>query len=63
MKIRCAAIDCLHNEQGMCGVSDDTVIDVSREGRCFDHSPVTDSEYREITGRDREPCIHPETEC
>ena len=34
-----------------------------KDGRCVDHSPVIDSEYREITGRDREPCIHPETEC
>jgi hypothetical protein len=51
--IRCAALTCIHNHLGECGVSDITIIDVNSEGVCIDYSPVTDDEFKNITGRER----------
>lgn len=51
--IRCASITCLHNRDGKCNVSDSAIVDVNANGQCLDHSPVTDEEFKEITGMDR----------
>ena len=54
-RLRCSAKTCLHhdNASGFCSVTDDTIIDVSIDGKCVDYSPVTDEEYRAIVGEDR----------
>lgn len=48
--IRCAALTCLHNHLGQCGVSTSAIVDVNSKGVCVDHSPVTDEEFKRITG-------------
>lgn len=51
--IRCKVKECLHYWDSNCNVTDDTVIDVDKEGRCVDMIIVTDKEYKKLTGRDR----------
>jgi hypothetical protein len=53
--VECAAKDCLHHDEKemTCAVSNETYINIFLDGRCLDLSPVTDDEYKMITGRDR----------
>ncbi|MDX9695819.1 MAG: hypothetical protein RBT49_08515 [Bacteroidales bacterium] len=48
MIIKCAALDCLHNSNGKCAVTDETQIDVDSNGCCLDYSPLTEEELKEI---------------
>jgi hypothetical protein len=48
--IRCESLDCLHNYDHKCAVTSNTIIDIDKNGVCVDNSPVTDVEYKNITG-------------
>lgn len=53
-KIKCCAIDCLHhNGIDSCDIKIDCTIDISSNGICLDYSPITDDEFKTITGYDR----------
>jgi len=54
-QIRCEALFCLHNDykNKKCGVTEETIIDVTKKGECIDYSPVTNAEYYICTGIDR----------
>lgn len=56
VSIMCYAKDCLHysHDAKTCGVSYPSFIDISRDGKCIDYSPLTDVEYKICTGRRRE---------
>jgi len=47
--IKCEALACLYNLEGYCSAHDQ--IDIARDGRCLDHTPLTDEEYETINGR------------
>lgn len=48
MIIVCAALDCIHNSDGNCGVTEETQIDINYKGECLDYSPLTEEELKEI---------------
>ena len=51
LSINCSAVLCIHNSKKKCDVVGE--IDVDKNGKCIDYSPVTDEEYNLITGRKR----------
>lgn len=64
--IKCDSLLCLHNDQGRCGVTADTQIDIDKNGLCVDNSPVTKDEFLQIAGRERSKesapdLLHPRT--
>ena len=52
--VKCAAKDCLHNFKGYCDVIPPTWINITTSGQCLDHAPLTDREYKQVTGKERE---------
>ena len=54
--IECNATTCIHYspEDATCGVTEDTFIDVSRDGNCVDFAPVTKKERKIIMGGNKE---------
>ena len=51
--IQCSAKDCLHNFKGACDVMPPGWINITKLGQCLDHAPLTDREYKQITGKER----------
>lgn len=53
MIIVCAALDCIHNSDGNCGVTEETQIDINYKGECLDYSPLSEKEKEELLGKRR----------